>query len=73
MEQTSPAVLGPVESSVGRQGAVRATWVLELTCYCPECGEPDPDGMPDVEAFEVFGVTVCPDCAAALFENEETT
>ena len=38
-EQMPPAVTGPVEPTVGRQGAVRATWVLELNCYCPECGE----------------------------------
>ena len=51
------------------QGAVAG-----MECvYCPECGDPDPDGLPSVEAFEEFGVVCCPECAAALFENEETT
>ena len=48
--------------------------VAGMECvYCPECGDPDPDGLPSVEAFEEFGVVCCPECAAALFENEETT
>ena len=36
--------------------------------FCPMCGEPETS--PDVEAFEIFGETVCADCACALFEDE---
>ena len=36
--------------------------------FCPHCGEPEPDVS--VEAFEVFGLLVCPDCACELFEGE---
>lgn len=35
---------------------------------CPECGEPDA-GV-SVECFEVFGLLLCPDCAADLFDHE---
>ena len=31
---------------------------------CPECG----DESPSVEAFEVFGVVLCAECAADLFD-----
>jgi len=31
---------------------------------CPECGE----DTPSTEAFEVFGVVLCAECAADLFD-----
>jgi hypothetical protein len=36
---------------------------------CESCGEADPD--PSVEAFEVFGLIVCADCACELFEADD--
>lgn len=35
--------------------------------FCPMCGEPE--ASPSVEAFEVFGEVMCPDCAVQLFED----
>lgn len=35
--------------------------------FCPHCGEPE--ASPSIEAFEVFGEVMCPDCAAELFED----
>ena len=35
--------------------------------FCPQCGEPEVDAS--VEAFEVFGEVMCPDCACQLFED----
>jgi hypothetical protein len=39
--------------------------------YCPMCGEPEADVS--VEAFEVFGEAMCPDCAVQLFEDSGLT
>ena len=38
--------------------------------FCSRCCEPC-DDSPSVEAFELFGEVICPDCAAALFEAAE--
>lgn len=39
------------------------------TYYCPRCNEPEPDGLPNVEAFETFGELCCDECAASLLEE----
>ncbi len=36
--------------------------------YCGDCGTPDPS--PSVEAFEVFGLTVCHDCGIAMLAED---
>lgn len=73
-----PAGGAPVEPTVRHQGAVRATWSLELTCYCPACDEyvdllrhPDFwDGRQSMQACEygtprTTGMEVhCPKCDA---------
>lgn len=46
-------------------GAVFPRDPITDASYCPACGEPETS--PDVEAYEVFGEKVCPDCAAAMF------
>ena len=73
-----PAGSSPVEPTVRHHDPVRATWVLELNCYCPACDEyvdllryPDFwDGRQSMQACEhgtprTTGMEVqCPNCDA---------
>lgn len=37
---------------------------MNVALLCPECGE----DTPSTEAFEVFGLVLCAECAADLFD-----
>lgn len=53
-----------------------ARWPLaevfgEDTTFCPVCHEPEPDGLPVVEAFEVTGRVMCGPCWEAVCEDAD--